>query len=70
MSNRSNLNRLKGVYNGYLRRVRSFSGNKVKTYFVKALATTQSTSNQGDVVTRIKTGELAESTVTITCNNK
>jgi hypothetical protein len=37
---------------------------------VKALATTQSTSNQGDVVARIKTGELAESTVTITYNNK
>jgi hypothetical protein len=70
MSNKSNRNKLIGVNNSDLKWVRSFIGNKVKTYFGKALATTQSTSNQGDVVTRVKTGKLPESTVTITINNK
>ena len=70
MSNKSNPIRLKGVNKSELKRVRSFCGNKIKTYFVIAHATIQSTRSRGDVVTRVKTGELPESTVTVTINNK
>ena len=62
--------KLKGLDNGDLRRAGSFSGNRVRTYFGKALATIQSTRSQGDIVVRVKAGDLPGSTVTITCSNK
>ena len=59
--------KLKGVDNGDLRREVTFKGNKVKTYFGKALATIQSTRNPGDIIVRVRSGSLPESTVTISC---
>ncbi len=59
--------KLKGLDNGDLRREVTFSGNKVKTYFGKALATIQSTRNPGDIIIRVSAGALPESTFTISC---
>jgi beta-galactosidase len=63
----SGYGKLKGLDNGDLRREGSFSGNTVKTSFGKALATIQSTRNPGDIVVRVKAGELPESTLILSC---
>jgi beta-galactosidase len=65
----SGAGKLKGLDNGDLRRAGSFSGNKVRTYFGKALATIQSTRNKGEIVVGVTAEGLPRSTVTITSNS-
>jgi len=60
--------KLIGLDNGDLRKEGTFSGNNIKTYFGKALATIQSSRSKGEILVRIKTGKLPESTLTITAN--
>jgi beta-galactosidase len=57
---------LKGVDNGDLRRKDSNDGNRIKTYFGKALAVVQSLQTEGDILIRVTCEKLPESTITIT----
>lgn len=56
---------LKGLDNGDLRREDSYAGNRLKTYFGKALATVQSSRNPGDITVKVKAKDFPESILTI-----
>ncbi len=60
--------KLLGVDNGDLRRVGSYSGNKIKTYFGKALAIVQSNRVPGSITVKVCTEGLPEATFAITSN--
>ncbi len=58
--------RLKGLDNGDLRVRDSFSGNAVRSYFGKALATIQSGRSPGEIMIRVTASGMPAKTFTIT----
>jgi beta-galactosidase len=60
--------RLIGLDNGDLRADSFFTGNPVKTYFGRALATVQSGRLKGEIQIRAMCGDLPVSTLTLKCN--
>jgi beta-galactosidase len=60
--------RLTGLDNGDLRADSFFTGNPVKTYFGRALATVQSGRLKGEIQIRAMCGDLPVSTLTLKCN--
>jgi beta-galactosidase len=60
--------RLIGLDNGDLRADSFFTGNPVKTYFGRALATVQSSRLKGEIQIRAMCGDLPVSTLALKCN--
>lgn len=55
-----------GIDNGDLRRKETFSGNKLNTYFGKALAIIQSLRNPGEIIVKVTAEDLPPSTLKLT----
>jgi Beta-galactosidase/beta-glucuronidase len=56
---------LKGLDNGDLRREGSYAGNRLKTYFGKALATVQSIRKSGEITLKVKSKDYPEAVLTV-----